>query len=171
MVAFLCVLIYAVASDRLETFEGYYGRDVSRILDSVVAELGRAPGRRFVWAEMSFFMRWYAEKDADVRARVAALVRAAPRLFVSSLTRSLTRRSPRGSSSSWVAGGCRTTRRTRRWRPSPTRCVHARHGPVCRDTRVQVTEGHEFLSTLFGVRPRIAWQVACAGTSICFAMM
>lgn len=27
----------------LETFEGYYGRDVARILDSVVSELGERP--------------------------------------------------------------------------------------------------------------------------------
>ena len=52
----------------LDTFEQYYRRDVSRILTGVMNALSRDPSKRFVWSELSFFMRWWqtlnpADKD------------------------------------------------------------------------------------------------------------
>lgn len=44
------------------------------ILDSVVNALAANPQRKFVYVEMSFFQRWYAEKSPDVRKRVKKLV-------------------------------------------------------------------------------------------------
>lgn len=44
------------------------------ILDSVVASLKSHPHRTFSFAEMAFFMRWWREQDADMRATVRRLV-------------------------------------------------------------------------------------------------
>lgn len=47
----------------LSTFEGYYTSDVNRIISSVVDQLLGDPMKRFVWAEISFFSRWYESQS------------------------------------------------------------------------------------------------------------
>lgn len=58
----------------LDTFEAYYNRDVRSILDSVLQSLSSDAAKRFVWAETSFFQRWYEVLSADKRARVKSLI-------------------------------------------------------------------------------------------------
>ena len=58
----------------LNTFEEYYAQQVGEILTHVVAALLRDEQRKFVWAEISFFERWYREQAAPTRASVAQLV-------------------------------------------------------------------------------------------------
>jgi hypothetical protein len=66
----------------LESFEGYYSSQVDRILSSVVRALAADAQRRFVWAEMSFWMRWYEVQGAETRALVQRLVASGQLEFV-----------------------------------------------------------------------------------------
>lgn len=56
--------------------EEYYETQVREILNSVVDELLADAGKRFVWAEMSFFSLFWAEQSDDRRFAVADLVRS-----------------------------------------------------------------------------------------------
>ena len=47
---------------------------MDKILSGVVTELTGRPDRRFVWAESSFFMRWYSSQSRDMREAFTALV-------------------------------------------------------------------------------------------------
>ncbi|NXG03898.1 ASTER protein, partial [Sakesphorus luctuosus] len=47
---------------------------VQYILDSVVAELGADPSRRFIYAEVAFLSRWWGQQDKATRRRVQELV-------------------------------------------------------------------------------------------------
>ncbi|KAL4419672.1 hypothetical protein ABPG75_006770 [Micractinium tetrahymenae] len=67
----------------------YYGANntiqvagVQYILDTVVQALQANPHRKFVYAEMSFFMRWWEQQDEDTRAAVSQLVRDGQLEFV-----------------------------------------------------------------------------------------
>lgn len=66
----------------LESFEGYYSTQVHGILSSVVDQLSRERDRRFVWAETSFWMRWYEVQQEDTKATVKALVESGQLEFV-----------------------------------------------------------------------------------------
>jgi alpha-mannosidase II len=66
----------------LESFEGYYLSQVARILSSVISELSEHPARRFVWAETSFWMRWYEVQSEEEKARVKSLVDSGQLEFV-----------------------------------------------------------------------------------------
>lgn len=59
----------------------YYGANntiqvagVQYILDTVVQALAANPHRKFIYSEMSFFMRWWDQQDDDTRALVSKLV-------------------------------------------------------------------------------------------------
>jgi hypothetical protein len=54
---------------------GYFDKRVDKILSGVVRELTGRPDRKFIWAEISFFMRWYSSQTRDMREAFAALVR------------------------------------------------------------------------------------------------
>ncbi|KAL4437798.1 hypothetical protein ABPG77_005710 [Micractinium sp. CCAP 211/92] len=67
----------------------YYGANntiqvagVQYILDTVVQALQANPHRKFVYAEMAFFTRWWAQQDEDMRAAVSQLVRSGQLEFV-----------------------------------------------------------------------------------------
>ena len=62
--------------------EGYYQSQVNRILSSVVGELSKNPDRRFVWAESSFFMRWFESESEEIRTQFRALVASGQVEFV-----------------------------------------------------------------------------------------
>ena len=66
----------------LESFEGYYSSQVDRILSSVVRALAADAQRRFVWAEMSFWMRWYEVQGAETRALIQRLVASGQLEFI-----------------------------------------------------------------------------------------
>ncbi|XP_032533211.1 lysosomal alpha-mannosidase isoform X1 [Chiroxiphia lanceolata] len=55
---------------------------VQYILDSVVAELGADPARRFVYAEVAFLSLWWGQQDEDTRSRVRDLVQQGRLEFV-----------------------------------------------------------------------------------------
>jgi alpha-mannosidase II len=58
----------------LETFEGYHSHYVERILTEVMKSLALSPDRRFVWAEISFFSRWFDTKSVEVKQQVRKFV-------------------------------------------------------------------------------------------------
>ena len=58
----------------LDTFERYYQKDVSHILSGVLSQLWADRSRRFVWAEISFFKRWWITQNFENRGRFKTLV-------------------------------------------------------------------------------------------------
>ena len=118
----------------LESFEGYYSTQVASILSSVMQALREDPSRRFIWAEMSFWMRWWEVQSADTQALVHRLVRAGQLEFVGG---------------GWVQND--------------------EANPDFGAVVSQISEGHEYLKSLFGVRARHAWQVDPFGHAAAFA--
>ncbi|KAK7252975.1 hypothetical protein RIF29_37311 [Crotalaria pallida] len=55
---------------------------VENVLDSVVMSLQRDPNRKFVFAEMAFFHRWWVEQSVETQAQVRKLVEAGQLEFV-----------------------------------------------------------------------------------------
>lgn len=108
----------------LESFEGYYQSQVGRILSNVMGELTADSARRFVWAETSFWMRWYEVQSEDMKATVKRHVDSGQLEFIGG---------------GWVQND--------EANPDPISVIS------------QLTEGHEYLQSLFGKRPRIAWQI------------
>lgn len=49
---------------------------VQYILDGVITELQRDPARRFVYVEIAFFSRWWAQQDQRTKQIVKELVNA-----------------------------------------------------------------------------------------------
>ncbi|KAJ8771037.1 hypothetical protein K2173_023362 [Erythroxylum novogranatense] len=74
----------------LKTIDQYYvgsnnsiqGACVENVLDSVVVSLLRDPNRKFVFAEMAFFQRWWLEQSAETQEVVRKLVDAGQLEFV-----------------------------------------------------------------------------------------
>mmetsp|Transcript_3054 Transcript_3054/g.4548 ORF Transcript_3054/g.4548 Transcript_3054/m.4548 type:complete len:1202 (+) Transcript_3054:113-3718(+) len=58
----------------LSTFEGYYTSDVNRILSNAMQQLKVDPARRFIWAEISFFSRWYEDQGVDTKKAFRQMV-------------------------------------------------------------------------------------------------
>ena len=114
----------------LESFEGYYSFSVARILDNVIEELSVSPDRRFIWAEISFFMRWLETQSDATKEKVHGLVKSGQLEFIGG---------------GWVQ--------------------HDEANPSYDAILSQEAEGHEYLQTLFGVRPRIAYAIDPFGHS------
>ncbi|TYH29199.1 hypothetical protein ES288_A02G204700v1 [Gossypium darwinii] len=74
----------------LKTIDQYYvgsnnsiqGACVQNVLDSVVDALLRDPNRKFVFAEMAFFQRWWTEQSSEIQEQVKELVDAGRLEFV-----------------------------------------------------------------------------------------
>ncbi|XP_073296505.1 alpha-mannosidase-like isoform X2 [Primulina huaijiensis] len=74
----------------LKTIDQYYvgsnnsiqGACVENVLDSVVVSLRRDPNRKFIFAEMAFFYRWWKEQSSEIQAEVRQLVDARQLEFV-----------------------------------------------------------------------------------------
>ncbi|XVF15938.1 hypothetical protein REPUB_Repub09cG0198800 [Reevesia pubescens] len=74
----------------LKTIDQYYvgsnnsiqGACVQNVLDSVVAALLRDPNRKFVFAEMAFFQRWWTEQSPEIQEQVKKLVDAGQLEFI-----------------------------------------------------------------------------------------
>ncbi|XP_019182706.1 PREDICTED: alpha-mannosidase-like [Ipomoea nil] len=61
----------------------YYSHEcVENVLDSVVMSLRRDPNRKFVFAEMAFFNRWWEEQSPEIQAQVKQLVASGQLEFV-----------------------------------------------------------------------------------------
>lgn len=66
----------------LKTVDEYYAQDVSRILDAVVDQLAADSARRFNWAEVAYFARWYEAADDATRTTARSLVARGQLAFV-----------------------------------------------------------------------------------------
>ncbi|KAL3720554.1 hypothetical protein ACJRO7_005378 [Eucalyptus globulus] len=74
----------------LKTVDQYYvgsnnsiqGACVENVLDSVVKALVRDPNRKFVFAEMAFFQRWWLEQSPETQEQVRKLVDAGQFEFI-----------------------------------------------------------------------------------------
>ncbi|KAL1569764.1 alpha-mannosidase [Salvia divinorum] len=74
----------------LKTIDQYYvgsnnsiqGACVENVLDSVVVSLLRDPNRKFIFAEMAFFSRWWGEQSPEIQQVVRKLVYAGQLEFV-----------------------------------------------------------------------------------------
>lgn len=108
----------------LDTFETYYLSQVGTILTRVVTSLKDHPERKFIWAEISFWMRWYEIQSEETKAVVHGLVKSGQIEFVGG---------------GWVQND--------------------EANPDYASMISQISEGHEYLKTLFGVRARYAWQI------------
>jgi hypothetical protein len=71
-----------VVAGWLRSFEGYYTTQVNDILSGVTQQLWEDPSRRFVWSEMSFFMRWWETQTEETKTRFRTLVRRGQLEFV-----------------------------------------------------------------------------------------
>ena len=118
----------------LDTFETYYLSQVSSILSRVVTSLKKSPERKFIWAEISFWMRWYETQSEETKATVQGLIKSGQIEFVGG---------------GWVQND--------------------EANPDYASIISQISEGHEYLKTLFGVRSRYAWQIDPFGHSSAFA--
>ncbi|XP_027344930.1 alpha-mannosidase isoform X2 [Abrus precatorius] len=74
----------------LKTVDQYYvgsnnsiqGACVQNVLDSVVVSLQKDPNRKFVFAEMGFFHRWWVEQSPEIQEGVRKLVDAGQLEFI-----------------------------------------------------------------------------------------
>jgi hypothetical protein len=66
----------------LDTFERYYQKDVSHILSGVLTQLWADRNRRFIWAEISFFKRWWITQNHENRERFKTLVQRGQLEFI-----------------------------------------------------------------------------------------
>lgn len=54
----------------IKTFDKYYAEQTQHILHSMVSKLQEDPRRRFLWAEVSFFAKWWGNISAQKKAAV-----------------------------------------------------------------------------------------------------
>ncbi|XP_037548390.1 alpha-mannosidase 2 [Nematolebias whitei] len=60
----------------LKTFDGYYQDQTRHILDNMLVKLGEDSRRKMIWAEVSYFSKWWSDIDDQKRAMVKRLVEA-----------------------------------------------------------------------------------------------
>ncbi|XP_003748507.1 alpha-mannosidase 2x [Galendromus occidentalis] len=58
----------------IKTFDQYYTEQTRNILTIAVSKLMEFPDMRFIWAEVSFFARWYDDQPQVQRDKVAKLI-------------------------------------------------------------------------------------------------
>ncbi|KAM4528259.1 alpha-mannosidase 2 isoform 2-T2 [Odontesthes bonariensis] len=60
----------------LKTFDRYYQDQTRHILDNMLVKLGEDSRRKMIWAEISFFSKWWNDIDEQKRAMVKRLLEA-----------------------------------------------------------------------------------------------
>jgi alpha-mannosidase II len=66
----------------LQTFEDYYQSRTKGILNSVFRALDEDHNRHFIWAEISFFSRWWQDIDTAMKNTVRAVLQRGQLEFV-----------------------------------------------------------------------------------------
>jgi alpha-mannosidase II len=66
----------------LWSFEGYYQKYTGGIITTVVKALKANPGRRFIWAEISFFELWWQHQNEQMRQNARDVVASGQLEFV-----------------------------------------------------------------------------------------
>lgn len=66
----------------LDTFDVYYQKQVHQILSSVTRSLQADSRRKFVWAEISFFSRWFESLDGQAKMEFRKLLQRGQWEFV-----------------------------------------------------------------------------------------
>ncbi|KAF9678599.1 hypothetical protein SADUNF_Sadunf07G0051300 [Salix dunnii] len=131
----------------LKTIDQYYvgsnnsiqGACVENVLDSVVESLRRDSNRKFVFAEMAFFQRWWVEQSEEIQEQVRKLVDAGQLEFVYAVIKQFS-----------VNGG---------W------CMHDEATCHYIDMIDQTTLGHRAIKEQFNKTPRAGWQIDPFGHS------
>lgn len=60
----------------LKTFDGYYWDQTRHILDNMVEFLSQDPLKKMIWAEISYFSKWWEQIDEQKRSTVHKLLKA-----------------------------------------------------------------------------------------------
>jgi hypothetical protein len=58
----------------LKTYEKYYKEDVETILTNVMTQLNIDSRKRFIWADISFWILWWKDQPEDVKRLVKSLI-------------------------------------------------------------------------------------------------
>ena len=58
----------------IKTYDEYYHTETKKILDSVVSTVSQKPNRRFIWAETSYFSRWWQDSSNSQRQTAKRLI-------------------------------------------------------------------------------------------------
>ncbi|KAL3939557.1 MAG: hypothetical protein SGBAC_005744 [Bacillariaceae sp.] len=66
----------------LKTFDEYYRSQTKHILDTIMESLQQDSRRKFIWAEVSFFEKWWNEQSANIQDTVRTLLRSKQFEFV-----------------------------------------------------------------------------------------
>ncbi|KAI5683990.1 hypothetical protein M9H77_05218 [Catharanthus roseus] len=115
------------------------GACVENTLDSVIASLQRDRNRKFVFAEMAFFSRWWYTQSQEVQEAVRKLVGSGQLEFILTKT------------NIWCRNGG--------W------CMHDEAASHYIDMIDQTTLGHQLLKREFNKTPRAGWQIDPFGHS------
>lgn len=141
------------------------------------------PSFRFIWVESVYLEQWWTSTTAAYRSKFVQLVRNGQLELVSGgwgasrttiVVVGATRTSvtdlphPPTHDQSWKTRRCRTWMRI--LRRSACHCrwavsACASHPAAHMSSALQMTQGHEFLQRVFGVRPKYGWQIDPFGAS------
>eukprot|EP00742_Colponemidia_sp_Colp-10_P004450 GILJ01004750.1.p1 GENE.GILJ01004750.1~~GILJ01004750.1.p1 ORF type:complete len:1167 (-),score=166.19 GILJ01004750.1:3609-7109(-) len=135
----------------LRTPEHYYDVNVRSILDTVVHELLRFESFKFVWSEIYFFRLWWLERQhlslpSSLQPFVPKHGQTMARASYGDAIRLVLSR----KQLEFVGGGL----------------VQQDEAQTSLSSVLdQLTEGHEFLRSTFGISPSVAYQIDCFGHS------